>query len=204
MATRRLAAILAADVVGSSRMMEKDETGALASIRAVLGEVLVPAAGRHQGRLIKTTGDGALIEFASPVEAATCAVEVQQTLAERAKGHPEDRRVLLRIGINLGDVVVEENGDLYGDGVNVAVRLEGIADAGGVCVSGKVFDELQGKIELAFEDSGEKRLKNISRPVRVFAHSRRTGCCPRQTRLPVPPKSFRQAIHRSPAVRQHE
>jgi adenylate cyclase len=166
---RRLAAILAADVVGSSRLIEADEQSALAAIHAVLSGVLAATAERHAGRLIKTMGDGALYEFASPVEAVACAAAVQETVNARASGEPVGRRVLLRIGINLGDVVVEDDGDLYGDGVNVAVRLESIADPGGVCVSGKVFEELQGKVALLFEDRGEQRLKNIARPVRVYA-----------------------------------
>jgi len=150
-------------------MVETDEQAALAAIRVVLSEIVAPAATRHSGRLIKTTGDGALIEFPSPVDAVTCAVEVQRAVAERAVSQPEDRRVLLRMGINLGDVEVAEDGDLLGYGVNVAVRLESLADPGGVCVSGKVFEELQGKVSLAFEDRGEQHLKNIVRPIRIWS-----------------------------------
>ena len=178
---RRLAAILAADVVGSSRMIEADETYALAAIRAVLSDLIATAA-QHGGRLIKTMGDGALIEFASPVSAVTCAAAVQQAVTERASKEPEDRRVLLRIGVNLGDVVAQADGDLYGDGVNVAARLEGIANPGGIAISAKVHDELQGKLALAFEDRGEQTLKNIARPVRVYASS---GTASRSARSPA-------------------
>ena len=145
MTTRRLAAILAADVVGSSRLIEADEGYALTAIREVLHDVLVGTAASHGGRLIKTMGDGALLEFASPVAAVTCATAVQSALAERAASEPEDRRVLLRIGVNLGDVVAQTDGDLYGDGVNIAARLESIANPGGIAISAKVHDELQGK-----------------------------------------------------------
>ncbi len=168
MTTRRLATILVADVVGSSRLIEADEAYALEAIREAIHATLVLDAQNHGGRLIKTAGDGALIEFASPVVAVSCAAEVQRKLAERAKAEPEKRRVLLRIGINLGDVVAREDGDLYGDGVNIAARLEAISDPGGVAISGKVHDELQGKLSLPFEDRGEHNLKNIARSVRVY------------------------------------
>lgn len=166
---RRLAAILVADVVGSSRLIETDETWALSAIHEALSRTLATTAAQHGGRLIKTTGDGALFEFASPVEAVRCAFAVQESLNERAKEQPSEKRVLLRIGVNLGDVVAGEGGDLFGDGVNVAARLEGIADPGGVTISAKVHDELQGKLALAFEDWGDRQLKNIIRPVRVYA-----------------------------------
>jgi len=168
-AERRLAAILAADVVGSSRLMEADEAYALAGIHAALHDGLIATAARHGGRVFKTMGDGALIEFASPVAAVTCAHEVQQALAERAAAEPEARRIRLRIGINLGDVVARPDGDLYGDGVNVAARLEPLAAPGGIVASAKVHAELQGKLELAWRDRGEQALKNIARPVRIYA-----------------------------------
>ena len=168
---RRLVAILAADVVGSSRLIEADEGYALGGIRIALSDVLVAAAARHGGRLIKTLGDGALLEFASPVAAVICAVEVQRELAARGASEPPERRILLRIGINLGDVVAQPDGDLYGDGVNVAARLEGIADPGGIMVSGSVHDHLAGKFQAVFTSKGEASLKNIVRPVRIFALS---------------------------------
>ncbi len=166
---RRLAAILATDVVGASGLMEADEAGTLSAIRAILSEIIEPTASRHGGRLVKTMGDGALLEFASPVEAALCAVEAQTEITERAERHPHEKDLQLRMGINLGDVVTTEDGDILGDSVNVAVRLESIADPGGICISGKVFDELEGKLSLPFEDRGEQCLKNIARPVRVYA-----------------------------------
>jgi len=181
-----LAAILAADVVGSSRLIEADEAHALAVISEVLHEVLVATARQHGGRLIKTMGDGALLEFASPVSAVTCAVEVQKLVAERASTEPEDRRVLLRMGVNLGDVVAQADGDLYGDGVNVAAHLEGLADPGGIAISAKIYDELQGKLALSFEDRGEQRLKNIARPIRVYTVAGAASAKPKS--LPLPDK----------------
>ncbi|QRM27873.1 adenylate/guanylate cyclase domain-containing protein [Microvirga sp. VF16] len=169
---RRLAAVLAADVVGSSRLMEKDEEGTVSAIRTILAEVLEPAAARHHGRVVKTMGDGALLEFASPVEAVLCAIEVQASVTDRVERELDGQGILLRIGINLGDLIVGEDGDILGDSVNVAVRLEGIADPGGICVSAKVFDELEGKLALPFEDRGEHRLKNIARPIHVYALKR--------------------------------
>lgn len=166
---RRLAAILVADVVGSSRLMEADENYALTAIQAALHDTLIATATRHGGRVFKTMGDGALIEFSSPVAAVTCAEEVQKTLSERSAAETEDRRIRLRIGINLGDVVARPDGDLYGDGVNVAARLEPLAAPGGIVISAKVYDELQGKLALAWQDRGEQSLKNIARPVRVYA-----------------------------------
>ncbi|UVF21494.1 adenylate/guanylate cyclase domain-containing protein [Microvirga terrae] len=166
---RRLAAILATDVVGSSRLMEEDEEGAAAAIGTILSDIIGAAAARHHGRIVKTMGDGALLEFASPVEAVLCAIEVQTVVNDRAANQPGNRTIRLRMGINLGDILVSEDADILGDGVNVAVRLEGVADPGGICISGKVFDELEGKLSLPFEDRGEQRLKNIARPIHVYA-----------------------------------
>jgi adenylate cyclase len=166
---RRLAAIFAADVVGASGLMEADEAGTLSAIRTIFSEIIEPAASLHRGRMVKTMGDGALLEFASPVEAVLCAVEVQAGIAKRAEHQSGDWDIQLRMGVNLGDIVITEDGDILGDSVNIAVRLESIADPGGICISGKVFDELEGKLSLPFEDRGEQRLKNIARPVRVYA-----------------------------------
>jgi adenylate cyclase len=163
---RRLAAILAADVVGASGLMEADEASTLSAIRTIFSEMIEPAAARHQGRIVKTMGDGALLEFASPVEAVLCAAETQTAIADHQHEYPD---VQLRIGINLGDILIGDDGDILGDSVNVATRLESIADPGGICISGKVYDELQGKLDLSFEDRGEQHLKNIARPVRVYA-----------------------------------
>ena len=183
-------AILAADVVGSSRLMEADEAYALAAIHAALHDGLIATATRHGGRVFKTMGDGALVEFASPVAAVTCAHEVQKTLSERSAAEPEDRQVRLRIGINLGDVVARPDGDLYGDGVNVAARLEPLAAPGGIVVSAKVYDELQGRLALAWQDRGEQTLKNITRPVRVYASGPETASSAR----PAPSSQTKPSI----------
>ncbi len=164
---RRLAAILAADVVGYSRLMGEDESGTLARLKAHRRELIDPAIAARGGRMVKLMGDGALVEFASVVDAVQCAVEIQTAMAERNAEVPEGRRIAFRIGINLGDVIVEGE-DIYGDGVNVAARLEGLAAPGGVCVSGKVHDEVLGKLDVGFEDQGEQPVKNIARPVRVY------------------------------------
>src|SRR5262244_768648 len=146
-AQRRLAAILAADVVGYSRLMEQDEAGTLAALKERRKGILKPLVGEHHGRIVKVMGDGVLVEFASAVNAVACAVELQKRMAAANDGLPEERRILLRVGINLGDVMVE-GGDLYGDGVNVAARLEGLADPGGVLISGPVFDQVRNKLSL--------------------------------------------------------
>jgi adenylate cyclase len=158
---RRLAAILAADVVGYSAIMGRDEEGTRAQVKALQQEILGPALQRHQGRLVKTTGDGFLVEFASPVEAVRCALAIQQGLASGP--------LQLRIGINLGDVIIEPDGDIYGEGVNVAARLEALCEPGSILISGKVYDEAEGKVEATFESRGEQPVKNIAKPVRVYA-----------------------------------
>jgi adenylate cyclase len=164
---RRLAAILAADVVGYSRLMELDEVGTLGALKARRKDIVSPLVARHQGRVFKVTGDGIMVEFGSAVNAVQCAIDLQQAMAAAATGQPEDRRIVLRIGINLGDIVVER-GDLYGDGVNIAARLESAADPGGIFISGTAFDQVRNKFETAFEDLGEQSLKNIGAPVRVY------------------------------------
>jgi adenylate cyclase len=164
---RRLAAILAADVVGYSRMMQVDEAGTLAALKSRRTEILQPLVSKHHGRIIKVMGDGVLIEFASAVEAVSCAVALQEAMVVANKGVQENRRIVLRIGINLGDVMVE-GGDLYGDGVNIAARLEGIAGPGAVVVSDKVRSEVIGKLGLRFEDLGLHSLKNMAEPIQVY------------------------------------
>ena len=164
---RRLAAILAADVVGYSRLMELDEVGTLAALKSRRKEIVSPLVAKHQGRVFKVTGDGIMVEFASAVNAVQCAIEVQQAMAAAAAEQPDDRRIVLRIGINLGDIVVDR-GDLYGDGVNIAARLEGAADPGGIFISGAAYDQVRNKFETAFEELGEQSLKNIGAPVRVY------------------------------------
>jgi adenylate cyclase len=164
--TRRLAAILAADVVGFSTLMEKDEEGTASHIRTMRREVIEPALSAHHGRLVKTTGDGFLAEFASPVEAVRCALGIQDRVAEQGVSNGG---LALRIGINLGDIIIEDDGDVFGDGVNVAARLEQMADPGGVLISGKIYEEIEGKIERRFESRGEQQVKNLARRVRVYA-----------------------------------
>ena len=165
---RRLAAILAADVVGYSRLMGRDEAGTLARLRGHRRELIDPNIAEHKGRIVKTTGDGILIEFPSVVEAVTCAVTVQRGMAERNHEIPADQRIVFRVGINLGDIIIAEDNDIHGNGVNVAARLEGIAEPGGICVSGTVRDHIGDRLNLAFEDMGEQALKNLARPIRAY------------------------------------
>jgi TolB-like protein/class 3 adenylate cyclase len=166
-AERRLTAILAADVAGYSRLMGIDEEGTLARLKAHRRELVDPKIAEHRGRIVKTTGDGMLAEFASVVDALRCAVDMQRGIAERNVEVPSDRRIEFRVGINLGDIIIDGD-DIYGDGVNVAARLESLAEPGGLCISRKVRDEVRDKLDLAFEDIGEQQVKNIARPVRVF------------------------------------
>ena len=165
--TRRLAAILAADVAGYSRLMGADEEGTLERLKALRRELLDPKIAEHHGRIVKTTGDGLLVEFASVVDALRSAVEAQREMAGRNTGVPPDNRIELRIGINVGDIIVED-GDIFGDRVNVAARLEALAEPGGICVSARVQEDAVGKLDLAFDDIGEQGLKNIARPVRAY------------------------------------
>jgi len=164
---RRLAAILAADVVGYSRLMEADEAGTLAALKARRKGVLDPLVSKHQGRIFKTTGDGVLIEFVSAVNAVQCAVDLQQGMAAANVGQPDDLHIVLRLGVNLGDVMVEGS-DLYGDGVNIAARLEALAEPGGMLVSGTAFDHIKSKVKVGFDDLGPQTLKNIAEPVRAY------------------------------------
>jgi class 3 adenylate cyclase len=164
---RRLAAVLAADVVGYSRLMGQDEAGTLAALKARRKDVLEPVVARHRGRIFKIMGDGVLVEFGSAVNAVQCAVELQQGMAAANSGLPEDRRIVLRIGVNLGDVMVEGS-DLYGDGVNIAARLEAVAEPAGICISAKVHDEVRNRLSFSFEDLGEQQFKNIATAVRAY------------------------------------
>ncbi|SJM31744.1 adenylate/guanylate cyclase domain-containing protein [Mesorhizobium delmotii] len=164
---RRLAAILAADVVGYSLLMGQDESGTLATLKARRREVLEPLVARYHGRIFKVTGDGVLVEFGSAVNAVQCAVDLQHDMASANSDLPEARRIALRIGVNLGDIIVEGS-DLYGDGINIAARLEGVAEPGSVLVSGTVFDYVRNKVKAGFEDLGTQTLKNIAEPVRVY------------------------------------
>ena len=164
---RRLAAILAADVVGYTRLMGEDEAGTLAALKAHREEFIGPKIADHNGRLVKLMGDGALVEFASVIDALACAAELQSGMAERNREAADGPRIIFRIGINLGDVIVEGD-DLYGDGVNVASRLEGLAEPGGICISAKVYDEVKNKLALGYEDMGEQEVKNIAEPIHVY------------------------------------
>jgi TolB-like protein len=186
--TRRLAAILAADVAGYSRLMGADEEGTLERLKALRRELLDPKIAEHKGRIVKTTGDGVLVEFASVVDAVRCAVAVQQAMPERNTGIAADSRIELRIGINLGDVIVEGD-DLYGDGVNIVARIEALADPGGVFVSNTVHDQVRDRLPFVFEDLGEQQVKNIARPVRVY-RVRDVGAAktPSAPALPLPDK----------------
>lgn len=165
---RRLAAILAADVVGYSRLMGKDEAGTLAALKELRAGCIDPRIAHHRGRLFKTTGDGFLVEFTSVVSAVACAIEIQKTLAQHNASLPEDSRLLLRIGVNIGDVIIE-NDDVFGDGVNIAARLEGLASPGGIVVSAVVRENLAGKLDIAFQDLGDRKLKNIAEQVHAYA-----------------------------------
>jgi adenylate cyclase len=184
---RRLTAILAADVAGYSRLMGADEEATLTQLKAHRRALVDPKITEHRGRIVKTTGDGMLVEFASVVDALRCAVEVQAGMAKRNAEVPQDRRIEFRVGINVGDIIID-GGDIFGDGVNVAARLEGLAEPGGICVSSRVQEDAQGKLEITFENAGEQQLKNIARPVRVY-RVRLSGAAedPRPA-LPLPDK----------------
>ncbi|MGB9043702.1 MAG: adenylate/guanylate cyclase domain-containing protein [Pseudolabrys sp.] len=164
---RRLTAIFAGDVAGYSRLMGADEEGTLSRLNAHRREFLEPKIAEHHGRIVKRTGDGILIEFASAVDAARCAVEIQHGMIERNAPVPQDKRIEFRIGIHVGDIIIEE-GDIYGDGVNIAARLEGISQPGGICISDDAYRQVRGKLDANFQDAGEQELKNIARPVRVY------------------------------------
>src|SRR5262245_49077215 len=184
---RRLAAIVAADVAGYSRLMGLDEVGTARTLREHR-EVTDALVAKHDGRIVKTTGDGVLLEFPSVVDAVECAVAAQEVMDQRNEGVPVDRRMLFRIGINLGDILIEGD-DILGDGVNIAARLEGIAEPGGICISASAYDQVRGKVAVEFADLGEQRLKNIERPVHVYAirsHSPSASMLASQPDAPAP------------------
>jgi TolB-like protein/class 3 adenylate cyclase len=186
---RRLAAVLAADVAGYSRLMGVDEEGTLSRLKAVRKALVNPTIASHRGRIVKTTGDGMLVEFASAVDAARCAIEVQRGMAEQNSDVPSDVRIEFRIGVHIGDIIIDDN-DIFGDGVNIAARLEGIAEPGGICISGSAYEHVRGRIETSLFDLGEKRLKNIARPIRVFGTKADDGMAPaiRSEEKPGPPR----------------
>jgi class 3 adenylate cyclase len=165
---RRLAAILAADVAGYSRLMGADEEGSLAALKALRKSLIDPEISEHRGRIVKTTGDGLLVEFASAVDAVLCAMEIQRGMADRNANIPESERIEIRAGINVGDIMIDE-GDIFGDGVNVAARLESIADRNGICISRQVLDQIEGRIPIEYRELGRQNLKNIARPIEAFA-----------------------------------
>jgi adenylate cyclase len=198
--TRRLAAILAADVAGYSRLIGADEGGTLERLRALRRQLLDPKIAEHKGRLVKTTGDGLLVEFTSVVDALRCAAEVQTAMAERNAAIEADNRIEFRIGANVGDVVVED-GDIFGDGVNVAARLERLPEPGGICISARVQEDATGRLDLTFEDIGEQQLKNIARPVQVYrVHPPSNPATVTRPGLALPDKT----VDRGTPVRQYE
>src|SRR5262245_8155028 len=185
---RRLAAILAADVAGYSRMTGLDEEGTHARLTDHLRSLIFPKITEHRGRVVKNTGDGLLAEFSSVVDAVRCAVDVQRGMVQRNSDVPQEKRIEFRIGINVGDIMVDR-GDIFGDGVNVAVRLEDRAESGGICVSSRVKEDAEGKLEIIFENAGEQQLKNIARPVRVYRARLSGGAGPSsRPALPLPDK----------------
>jgi adenylate cyclase len=197
---RRLVAILAADVAGYSRLMGRDEEGTLAALKACRRELIDPSLAEHRGRIFKTMGDGVLVEFASAVDAVRCAMEIQRAMVEHNTDMPEDRRIEFRIGINVGDIIIDE-GDIYGDGVNIAARVEALATPGAVCLSENAYQQVKGKLALDISDMGERHLKNIAQPGAAGAHlfrparwSARTSCA----------NSARQAVDRRATVSEHE
>src|ERR1700756_1555743 len=167
--TRKLAAILVSDVVGYSRLAGADEDRILARLRALRSDLIDPIISVHHGRIVKRTGDGSIIEFRSVVDAVRCAIEVQNGMVERNAGLPAERRIEFRIGIHLGDVVEESDGDLMGDGVNIASRLEGVAAPGAVCLSEDAYRQVKARLDVTVNDLGQTRLKNISEPIRVYS-----------------------------------
>ena len=191
--TRKLAAILVADVVGYSRLAGADEDRTLARLRGLRSDLIDPAIAAHHGRTVKRTGDGSIIEFRSVVDAVRCAIEVQNGLIERNAGVPEDRRIELRVGIHVGDVVEESDGDLMGDGVNIAARLEGIAMPGTICLSEDAYRQVKGRLDLAATDLGPTQLKNIAEPIRVYSLqvgvlAQAKPATVRDTENPAPPR----------------
>ena len=186
-ATRRLAAILAADIAGYSRLMGADEEGTLARLKALRATLIDPAIAEHRGRIVKTTGDGMLVEFASVVDAMLCAIAVQGAMAARNGSEREERRVEWRIGVNLGDVIIDGD-DIHGDGVNIAARLEALAEPGGICISRTVVTQTRGKLDFPVADLGEQALKNIAQPIHVFCVLAEPKTMPERGALPLPDK----------------
>jgi adenylate cyclase len=181
-------AILAADVAGYSRLVGADEEGTLAQWKAHFRELIEPKIAEHHGRIVRTTGDGLLVEFASVMAAVKCAVEVQHAMGQRNTDVPQEKRIEFRMGVNVGDIIFDGS-DVWGDGVNVAARLEALAEPGGICISGRAQEDVHGKLDITFEDIGEQQLKNIARPVRVY-HLRLEGAPRTRPALPLPQPSL--------------
>jgi adenylate cyclase len=196
---RRLAAVLAADIAGYSRLMGRDEERTLAGLKSFRKTLVDPSISSHRGRIVKTTGDGMLVEFASAVDAARCAIEVQRGVAAQNVGVPQDVRIEFRIGIHVGDIIIDDN-DIFGDGVNIAARLEGLAEPGGVCVSDDAHRQIRGKIDIAFDDIGEQSLKNIAEPMRAW-HMRLAGeAAPAVRSSPSPTRVQDLALPDKPSI----
>jgi adenylate cyclase len=190
---RRLAAILAADVAGYSRLMGADEEGTLERLKAHRRQLVDPKIKEHRGRIVKTTGDGMLVGFPSVVDAVRCAAELQRAMIDRNAEIPEDKRITFRIGVNLGDIIVDGD-DIYGDGVNIAARLEALAEPGGICISRVVRDQIRDKLPYSFEDMGEQSVKNIARPVRTYAMTPTAVASTPLVAAPAQPEPARRSI----------
>ena len=199
---RKIAAILVADVVGYSRLAGVDEDRTLSRLRGLRSDLIDPAIDAHHGRIVKRTGDGTIIEFRSVVDAVRCAIEVQNGMVERNAGLPPERRIEFRVGIHLGDVVEEADGDLMGDGVNIAARLEGIAEPGAICLSEDAYRQVKGRLDLAVTDLGPTQLKNIAEPIRVYSlevgQAAQAKSAPLQRRKNPPRRASRSSSCRSP------
>ena len=203
--TRKIAAILVADIVGYSRLAGADEDRTLARLRGLRSDLIDPAIDAHHGRIVMRTGDGSLIEFRSVVDAVRCAIEVQNGLIERNAGLPPERRIEFRVGIHLGDVVEESDGDLMGDGVNIAARLEGVASPGAICLSEQAYWQVKGRLDLAATDLGPTQLKNIAEPIRIYSLRVRRSRPGEAGAMPFPCRKIRAAapVHRRPPLRQY-
>ena len=192
--TRKIAAILVSDVVGYSRLAGADEDRILARLRALRSDLIDPTIAVHNGHVVKRTGDGSIVEFRSVVDAVRCAIEVQNAMIERNAGVPEDRRIVFRIGIHLGDVVEESDGDLMGDGVNIAARLEGIAEPGAICLSEDAYRQVKGRLDLAVTDLGPTQLKNIAEPVRAYSLQVGVPAVAKPATSPRPPEPKKRSM----------
>src|SRR6202521_1657852 len=191
---RKLAAILAADVVGFSRLTDADEDRTLARLRALRSDLIDPTIAVHNGHVFKRTGDGILIEFRSVVDAVRCAIEVQNGMVERNAGLPPERRIEFRVGMHLGDVVEESDGDLMGDGINIAARLEGIAKPGTICLSEDAYRQVKARLDLGVTDLGQTQLKNIAEPVRAYSLQVDVAAAPKPTSEAKPPQPKRHSM----------